>query len=115
MHYTYHMKVGFSYQQRMINMHSIYNYLPPDRYFAENETISLSLMASVPVPNVPGIEVDGQVTTTWQTSKVSGLCRAASGSEYCFMPMFALRANKPRIFTRRRDGELAMPLVGRDM
>jgi len=81
----------------------------------KNETISLSLMAGGPVPNVPGIEVDGQVATTWQTNKVSGLCRAASGSEYCFTPMFTLRVNKPRIFTRRRDGELAMPLVGRDI
>jgi hypothetical protein len=99
----------------MMNSIPAVNYLPSDRYFSENEIISLSLMGSGPVPNVPGIGVDGQVATAWQTNKVSGLCRAASGSKYCFTPMFALRTNKPRIFTRRRDSQLAMLLVGCDM
>ena len=90
-------------------------YYPPDRYFVENEIISLSLMASGAVPNVPGVGVGGQVASAWQFSRVSGISRAASCSEYSFTPIFSLKTNKPRIFTRLRDTLPAMLPVGRDM
>jgi hypothetical protein len=113
-HYIYHMKVSCGHRQWMTCIPAI-KYLPPDRYFAENEFLSLSLMASGAVPNVPGIGVGGQVATTWQSSKVSGLSRAASCSEYRFTPIFSLKTNKPRIFTRLRDTLPAMLPVGCDM
>jgi len=72
-------------------------------------------VASGLVPNVPGIAVDGQVATTWQSSRVSGISRAASGSEYHFTPIFSLRTNKPGVFTRLRDTLPAILPVGRDM
>jgi hypothetical protein len=79
------------------------------------DSVSLGVEAQVPLPHIPGLSAGGKAATKWSFDRASGYSRAACAKDYIFTPIYTLRINKPRFWTRLRDGVEQPPLEGEDV
>lgn len=79
-----------------------------------DDVVALNLGASAPIPQVPILSVGAKVGTSWKAQAASGFSRVATAKDPIFTPMYSLRINKPRFWTKLR-GASAEPHTGCDV